>query len=176
TGQGGFVVTRDEELSNKLRAIRTHGVENVTNPKIWVRPGFNFRITDIQASIGLAQISKITKRIEKVRRIYSMYLDGLASISEIKAIPVSLETGEVPIYNEFMCDDRERLIQKLESARIGVRPFLPNLSLADYLKGDDDQFPNSIRYGLHGVTLPSGPGQSIESVKYVIDQLKTVFD
>jgi dTDP-4-amino-4,6-dideoxygalactose transaminase len=175
TGQGGFVVTGDEELGKKLRAIRTHGVENVTDPKKWGIPGFNFRITDIQASIGLAQISKIAKRIDRVRHIYSMYLEGLDTIMEIKPIPVSLDAGEVPIYNEFLCDDRERLIQELEKARIGVRPFLPNLALAEYLRGDDDLFPNSSRYGLRGVTLPSGPGQSIDSVEYVIDQLKTIF-
>jgi len=176
TGQGGFVVTRDEELGNKLRAIRTHGVENVTDPRKWGVAGFNFRITDIQAAIGLAQIPKIAKRIEKVKRIYSMYLDGLDGISGIEPIPVSLQAGEVPIYNEFLCDDRERLTQEMGKSCIGVRPFVPNLALAEYLKGDNDFFPNSSRYGLHGVTLPSGPGQNIDSVEYVIKQIKKVFN
>ena len=176
TGQGGFVVTRNEELGNKLRAIRTHGVENVIDPRKWGVAGFNFRITDIQAAIGLAQIPKITTRIEKVKHIYSMYLDGLDGISGMEPIPVSLRTGEVPIYNEYLCNDRERLIQELGKSCIGVRPFVPNLSLAEYFKGDNDFFPNSSRYGLNGVTLPSGPGQNIDSVEYVIEQVKKVFN
>ena len=123
--------------------------------------GFNFRITDIQAAIGLAQIPKITTRIEKVKHIYSMYLDGLDGISGMEPIPVSLRTGEVPIYNEYLCNDRERLIQELGKSCIGVRPFVPNLSLAEYFKGESFNF---------------GPLQSEDkTVGMVIEDLYKVF-
>ena len=49
SGQGEFIVTNNKKLSNKIRAMRTHGVENVKDPKKWNMPDFNFRYTDIQA-------------------------------------------------------------------------------------------------------------------------------
>jgi len=175
TGQGGFVVTRSSKVSEKLRAIRTHGVENVVDPRSWGIPGFNFRITDIQASIGIAQLALITERLEKVTNIYKTYQDGLKDCPGITTIPVAIERGEIPIYNEFLCDRRTKLTEILENQGIGVRPFLPNLSRADYFKADNSHFPNSIQYEKYGLTLPSGPGQEISQVQTVVDKINQYF-
>jgi len=58
TGQGGFAVTNNDSLAEKLRSIRTHGVENVKDPGKWVMAGFNFRFTDVLASIGIEQLKR----------------------------------------------------------------------------------------------------------------------
>ena len=55
TGQGGVAITEDDNIAGSLRAMRTHGVENVKDPGKWQMPGSNFRFTDIAASIGLVQ-------------------------------------------------------------------------------------------------------------------------
>jgi len=175
TGQGGFVVTKNDDLAVKLRAMRTHGTENVTEPGSWEIPGFNFRITDLQSSIGVAQLSTLSKRTKKVVDIYDTYLDGLNGCPGIEPIPIRTSRGEVPIYNEFLCDKRNELANTLEHYGISTRPFLPNISRAKYLWDDVCEFPNSIKYEKFGITLPSGPGQSLSNIQMVVERVNQYF-
>ena len=171
TGQGGFAVTDNTELAKGMRAIRTHGVENVKDPKNWIMPGFNFRFTDIQASIGLVQLQKLPERLELLKEIYRQYIDGMSSTPELKPIPVDLEAGEVPIYNEFLCEKRDELMKYLKAQNIEARPFYPDLDKAPYLNQGSLYYPNSRKYGENGLFLPSGPGQSIGNINKVIDAI-----
>lgn len=170
TGQGGFVATKNESLYKKLVAIRTHGVSDVINAQ-WTQLGFNFRFTDILASIGIHQINRLPERIERVKKIYNRYEVGLQNLPFIKLVPVDIKKGEVPIYIESLCQGRERLIKFLAANSIETRPFYPDLNLAPYFE-NAGQFPNSEVFGNHGLFLPSGPEQSIENIDRVIDVLK----
>ncbi|MFA6189469.1 MAG: DegT/DnrJ/EryC1/StrS family aminotransferase [Sulfuricurvum sp.] len=173
TGQGGFVVTNNYELANRLRAIRTHGVENVKDPNSWVMPGFNFRYTDVLASIGLEQLKRIDAKVNHIKTIYSMYEEGLKS-TPLNLIKVDIEGGEIPVYNEFLVDHRDTFIRKLEEKGIETRPFYPNMNDAIYFKQQSLSFPNSLKYGSNGVYLPSGPNQPLENIEYVIKTIKNI--
>ena len=175
TGQGGFLVTKRDDLADNLRAMRTHGTENVTEPGRWNLPGFNFRITDLQSSIGVAQLSILSKRKKKIIDIYDTYLTGLKECPGIEPIPVSTSQGEIPIYNEFLCDRRNELINRLEHCGISTRPFLPSIFRAKYLLEDGNEFPNSIKYEKYGITLPSGPGQSLSNIQTVVERINQHF-
>ena len=94
TGQGGCVVTRRKEIFEKLRLIRTHGVKNVHTGSPFLRMGFNFRYTDIQASIGLVRLSKVTERIQHLVRLYEKYRDKLSELDYVRLIPVNVKKGE----------------------------------------------------------------------------------
>jgi dTDP-4-amino-4,6-dideoxygalactose transaminase len=171
TGQGGFVVTRDEMLHRALKSVRTHGVADVVNAE-WTRLGFNFRFTDILASIGVVQLAKLPQRVEKARAIYEAYRRGIETLGQVRLIPVDLEAGEVPVYAEVLCAHRERLLVHLASHDIEARPFYPDLDHAAYL-GNEGAFPNSRKYGSEGVYLPSGPAQPMENVHRVIEALRS---
>lgn len=166
TGQGGFIATRSGEAYKRLVAMRTHGVGDVVNAK-WDRPGFNFRLTDILAAVGIEQLKLLPQRIETVRKIYQAYAAGLSGISFVKLVPVNLDAGEVPIYIEALCESRERLIDFLVAKGIQCRPFYPDLNHARYLN-DSEAYPNSEPFGRAGLYLPSGPEQPISSVTKVI--------
>ncbi|WP_078127292.1 DegT/DnrJ/EryC1/StrS aminotransferase family protein [Leptospira alexanderi] len=174
TGQGGFAVTNDPDLAYKLRAIRTHGVENVKDPKEWIMPGFNFRFTDILASIGIEQLKRLPERLEYLKEIYRIYLEGLKGTS-LDCIPVNIEAGEVPVYIEYLVSNRENFIEKLTRVEIDSRPFYPDLDRASYFPQGNRDFANSRKYGLKGVYLPSGPSQKIKDVKFVIEQIKKIY-
>lgn len=169
TGQGGFVVTRDESLYHKLVAMRTHGVSDVVNAT-WTQPGFNFRFTDILASIGLVQLKRLPERIEKVKAIYARYSEAMSDLPFLKFIPVNIEVGEIPIYIEVLCPERERLIQFLAEQGIQTRPFYPDLNLASYF-GNNRRFPHSEIFGTQGLFLPSGPEQPLTNVEQVVKAL-----
>lgn len=170
TGQGGFIVTRDESLYCKLVAMRTHGVSDIVNAS-WTQPGFNFRFTDILASIGLVQLKLLPERIEKVKAIYTRYSEAMPDLPFLKFIPVDIEAGEIPIYIEVLCPERERLIQFLGDRGIQTRPFYPDLNLAPYFE-NTGRFPCSEVFGAQGLFLPSGPEQPVENVDYVIQALR----
>lgn len=171
TGQGGFVATRDKALYEKLIAIRTHGVGSVIDAR-WTQPGFNFRFTDILASIGIVQLGKIGERLARVREINTRYREALKSLPFLELIRSDLDAGEAPIYVEVFCGERERLIGFLAESGIQSRPFYPDLHDAKYFC-NSGAFPNARRFGEEGLFLPSGPGQSEENIDRVITALKS---
>ena len=172
TGQGGFCVTKDGDLAKRLRAIRTHGVENVKDPDSWEMLGLNFRYTDILASIGIEQLKRLPERTNRLCEIYSLYLKKLKG-TEFKPIEVDLKAGEIPLYNEFLINNRSKWIEKLDKLGIETRPFYPNVNEASYLYDNDKEvFKNSLIYQKNGITLPSGPDQDYSSVDESIEAIK----
>jgi perosamine synthetase len=171
TGQGGFAVTNDTGLAERLRAIRTHGVENVKDPGRWVMVGFNFRFTDVLASIGIEQLKRLPSRVTQLERIYLTYEAELRN-SPFKLIPVDLEAGEIPVYSEFLIEDRQSWVRYLEEAGIETRPFYPDVDQADYLGISGHDYPNSRKFSSTGIYLPSGPSQSLDNITRVISMIR----
>jgi dTDP-4-amino-4,6-dideoxygalactose transaminase len=171
TGQGGFCVTNDSYLASKMRAIRTHGVENVKDPESWQMMGFNFRFTDILAAIGIEQLKKIDKRIEHLRKIYLKYEKELSDTA-FKQIPVDIEAGEVPIYSEFLVSNRDYWSNELGRQGIETRLFYPSIHTAPYFQTEDTVQKNSTRFSKLGIYLPSGPAQPLENIDYCIGCIK----
>ena len=173
TGQGGFVVTNDSELATEIRAIRTHGVENVKDPGKWIMSGFNFRFNDILASIGIEQLKRLPTRVNHLRDLYINYEKGLNN-SPFQIIPVNLDAGEVPVYNEFLVENRENWMTQLSAKSVELRPFYPNINTAPYLKQTQERYLNSEPYEKNGIYLPSGPDQSIKNAGKVIDVIHKI--
>jgi len=169
TGQGGFVVTNNSKTYDNLNLMRTHGVSNLIN-STFDNFGFNFRFNDILASIGIEQLLKLDQHIEKVKQIYKMYRDGLQQSDSMQLINAEIEKGQVPTYVEVLVRERDELVKFLNGNGIQSRPFYPNLDTAPYLKSDNS-FPNSQKFSLNGLFLPSGPGQSLENINKVIDSI-----
>ena len=94
-----------------------------------------------------------------------MYEEGLSGIGRLIPIPVDLDAGEVPIYNEVLCADRDSLVKFLAAKGIETRAFYPDLDYAPYLDQGNSDFPNSRLFGTQGLYLPSGPNQKIEDIK-----------
>jgi len=170
TGQGGFIATKNEVLYRKLIAMRTQGVGDIVNA-VWTTPGFNFRFTDILASVGLVQLGLLSARIQKAKAIYQAYVDGLQDVDMMKVIPVNLEQGEVPVYVEVLCERREEVIDYLAAKGVQCRPFYPDLNTAKYFM-NSGVYPNSIKYGTQGVYLPAGPEQSMRDIQSVIPHIR----
>ena len=189
TGQGGFVVTRNEMLANKIRAIRNHGVDDVNNVKFWPMPGFNFKFTDVLASIGIEQLKRLPERIKRFCDLYEIYEDKLVS-PDFRPIPVDLNAGEVPIYIEYLVKGRNKKVDDLHDLGIETRPFYPSINAAQYLNKktneehisqylnketkEEDIFINSLKYEEEGIYLPSGPDQDLTEIINSIESINTL--
>ncbi len=170
TGQGGFTVTRSQETHDRLKSIRTHGVADVINAS-YTQLGFNFRFTDLQAAFGLAQLTRVPQRIAHVNAVYQRYVAGLAKLPFVKLIPIAVERGEIPLYVEVLCDNREKIMAHLAAHGIQTRPFYPDLNVATYL-GNKGEYPNARVFGEHGLFLPCGPDQPLANVDRVLEVLR----
>jgi perosamine synthetase len=170
TGQGGFIVTSNQSIYEKLKSIRTHGVSDVINV-CYTEMGFNFRFNDILASMGIAQLEIAQKRVTKVNAIYEKYKAGLVELPFLELIPVDISNGETPLYVEVNCNNREKLINYLSLQSIQTRPFYPNLNKARYLAASG-KYPNAERFEKHGLVLPCGPEQPLENIDTVLKVLK----
>jgi perosamine synthetase len=172
SGQGGFVTTNNKVIANKIKAMRTHGVENVKDPKKWIMAGFNFRYTDLLASIAIEQLKQINKRLNSLKKLYKFYEDGLKN-TPFTQIPVDIDKGEVPVYIEYLVpSSRKKWIEYLYKSGIEIRPFYPNIDSASYLKCKVKTKKNSQVFSKYGVYLPSGPDQSIENASKCIQSIK----
>ena len=170
TGQGGFVVTKNKAVYEKMKRLRMHGVDDVINCTFY-QMGFNFRFTDIQASIGLTQLDRVPKRIQHINEVYLRYKNGIRDFSFLKLIPVDIAKGEIPIYVEVLCKEREKLIDFMASHNIQARPFYPCLHTAKHLSASGE-FPNADVFGSQGLVLPCGPEQPFENIDRVIETLR----
>ena len=171
TGQGGFVVTRKKELYEEMRLIRTHGVKNVTAASPFLRMGYNFRYTDLHASLGLVQLGKVSERISNLEKIYRTYREGLQGMDWIKLIPVDIDKGEIPLYVEILIEERNQLVRYLESQNIETRAIYPDLDTAGHLECKGN-YPNARVFGKKGLVLPCGPDQPIKNVHRVIELIR----
>lgn len=171
TGQGGFVVTRDKGIHEKLILLRNHGLINNFAPTFF-RIGCNFRSTDMLAAIGLEQLKRVPGRVARLRTVYKKYEEGIKDLPFIRMLPVKVDDGEVPLYAEVMCEERDRLMEYLASEGIETRPFLPNVHDAPYIESNG-KFPKSEMFKKYGMTLPCGPDQPLENVDQVIETIKT---
>lgn len=169
TGQGGVVVTRNKETYEKLKLVRNHGViDNFTDT--WNQLGFNFKFTDLLASFGLVQLSRAPSRVAHVKEVYAKYAPAVAELPFLKLIPVNVSSGELPLYVEVLCREREQLITFLRSQDIQIRPLPPNLHISTYID-NDGYFPQSKIFAEQGFYLPCGPEQPLENVDRVIEVL-----
>jgi perosamine synthetase len=172
TGQGGVVVTDNEETYERLKLVRNHGVDD-TFEATYEHVGLNFKFTDLLSSIGLVQLSKIPERLTHMNAIYERYDSAFDEYQFpfIKIIPVNVEAGEVPLWVEVLCEDRPKMMTYLQSKGIQTRRFLPDLDDSPHLK-NNGEFPNSRMFGDHGVFMPCGPSQSLDNIDRVIDALR----
>ena len=150
--------------------MRTHGIGNVIEPGKWDMLGFNFRFTDVLASIALEQFKKLELRLSRLREIYNRYEVGMTGLANIRMIPLNLDGGEVGPYIEILSDDRESLVKHLMRNNIESRKFYPDLDTASYFKATKEN-PNSRIFGSDGLYLPSGPSLSNDSIDFVLSAL-----
>ena len=177
TGEGGMVVTNDDEIAEKIKIMRDHGMR----PRYWhITLGFNYRMTALQAAVGLAQLKKINNLLEKKRIIAETYNKILRNIPDIEIHP-SMPWAK-PSYwlysiliNEEECKhSRDKLMEELKKQGIETRRFFFPLHIMPAFSNysNKEQYPISTYLSQHGLNLPSGPCINIKNIEYITKKIQ----
>ena len=170
TGQGGFVVTNNDSLYEKLRLLRNHGVvDNFTDR--WNQLGFNFKFTDIQAAMGIAQLERVPHRLKHVRAVYSAYQEQLKDLQSVALLGYANPGSELPLYIDVTSDRRDALITYLLENGIQPRPYPPSLHTCNYMP-QRVSYPNSNHFSKIGMFLPCGPELPLPWVEKTCDAIR----
>ncbi len=173
TGQGGIVLTDDDELAGRLRALKDQGrpVKGTGGDDVHPTVGFNFKFTNLQAAIGLAQLEVLDARLERQRRIYSVYANALADVPGIRLPGFDLARGETPLWTDAVVDRRDDLDRWLSDRAMGCRRFwFPIHTQAPYRR-DDADFPIATRVAPQALWLPSAFTITDDDVRAVCESI-----
>ena len=177
TGEGGMVTTNDFDLAEKIKILRDHGM--LPSKRYWHEEiGYNYRMTNIQAAIGLAQLESIVKKIDKrkwIARKYSEYIDEDAELqpempwaSNVYWLPTFILDS---INNE---NSRDSLISLLSREGVESRPaFYPLNEMPPYTNGEE--FPNSHFISYHGISLPVSNRFSEDDIRIISEVFNRAF-
>ncbi len=158
TGQGGMIVTRDPNTHQRLRELKDQGrrVRGTGGDDIHTSLGFNFKFTDLQAAVGLAQFSTIDQRLKRLRRHYEIYSEKLKTDDRIKLPKFDLASGACPQWVDiFISEGRDNLHQYLKERRMECRKFWFPIHTQEPYRLADKGFPNSIEVSRCSMWLPS---------------------
>ena len=177
TEEGGMCLTSDAELAERMRVLRDHGM----NPKrrYWHDVlDFNYRMTNLQAAIGVAQLDKIERFIERKREIARIYAEELSSVEGITLHPEMPWAKCVYWLYSILVDEgkakvtRDRLAEKLEGYGIETRKFFyPLHEMPIYRRYAIDTYPVSSKISRQGLNLPSGVKLSNDYVRYIAQRI-----
>lgn len=175
TGEGGMVVARDKAVLDRAYHLKTQGVSPMR--EYWHdEVAYNYRMTNICAAIGLAQLEQADAILEKKRQIAAWYRESLAGL------PLKTH-DEIPgtRHSYWMCSlvldsaaHRQPLREHLKAAGIETRPlFYPAHTLPPH--ATETRFPVAESLSARGINLPSYPGLSREDVAKVCGEIRAYF-
>lgn len=170
TVMGGLVATNDQEIYEKMKIMKTQGMPSVFEGDIYKYPGFNFKLPDVLAAIGMGQLDRLDEKMEHMRDINAMYRSELSGIQGISFL--ERKKGEHPWMTDIICENKEKVRRILKDNEISSRPLGEPLHKAHYLKSDGI-YPTSDEMRQKMLYLPGGPDQSIWNVEQVIRVLKS---
>lgn len=161
TGEGGMVTTNNETYYERLKQFRDHGRVN----GLVEEPGLNLRMSDIQAALGISQLKKLPRFLDRRREIALRYCE---------AFNVPFVEGHAYHLFVMLFEDRDAVRQKLLEKGIATQVHYPSLTRHPYYKGQS--CPKAEYFGDHCLSLPIYPLLTDEQVKYVIAEVTPWLD
>lgn len=179
TGEGGIVVTNDDNIADKLRTLRNHGISYKNGKVEFVLPGLNYRMTDIQGAIGVEQMKKINTINLERKKIALEYNRLLENVKGVKIPQIQDGCNHVwQTYHILLNEniDRNDIISKLKEKGIEVNFGAHAVHNQFYYKqkynlSDSGLFNSKIAYE-KGIALPLYSKLSIADIEYITWNLK----
>lgn len=180
TGEGGMMVMRSRKLYDLCNSLRNQGRGKDGDWLVHERLGYNYRLDEMSAALGVTQLKKLNWMIEQKRRIARWYEDELRNVKNL----ITPKIGAHRTHSWFVYvirigqGKRNRVMDALKQQGIQTKPYLPVIHLQPYMKkmfgfrkGD---FPVSERISSETLALPLYIGLHKRDVQYITRQLKDI--
>ncbi|MBT5549457.1 MAG: DegT/DnrJ/EryC1/StrS family aminotransferase [Nitrospina sp.] len=177
TGQGGAILMDDDSLEVRLRELKDQGrpVRGTGGNDTHDQIGYNFKLTNLQAAIGIAQLDKLATRTSRMQQNYLMYVEGLKDLEELTLLPFQVDKGEIPQWVDALTPRRDELVEYLQGCDIFCRSFWFPLHAHKPYRLPDDRFPNSTPLSAKAFWLPSSFSLSDADTEHVCNQIRKFF-
>jgi perosamine synthetase len=181
TGEGGMIVTNDLDIYEKLLTLSNHGRSRSQTKQFWPdMVGFKYKMSNIQAAVGCAQMARIDELISRKRQIFALYTEGLKSVSDKilmnPELPGMVNGYWMPtiVARPGVAFDRQRLLDVFKSESIDGRVFFWPLSSLGLKQLSVIEGSTPVAYSLckRAVNLPSYHEMSGDDIKRVVDIVK----
>lgn len=192
TGEGGMVLTNSKESYEKLARLRSHGItrdpalmeEDSHGPWYYqeIELGFNYRMTDMQAALGLSQLKRLDEFVARRQQLVDRYNQALSNL------PLVLPYQHPDVYSAFhlyvirlklnaMKINRRQVFEELRASGIGVNVHYIPVHTQPYFRTlgfNAGDFPEAEKYYKNAISLPMFPELSEKDQDYVIDTLRDI--
>ena len=179
TGEGGMLVCNDVNIADQCKKLRNLAFEPQGRRFIHHEIGWNYRMTNLQAAIGVAQLEKMEYHIQRKREIGKQYREGLQHLKDFQ-LPLEKTDYAQNIYWVFGLVanselQQQEMVKKLGDAKIGTRPFFwcmheqPVFIKMGLFK--NERYPVAEKLARNGFYIPSGLGLTNEEITEVISNL-----
>jgi dTDP-4-amino-4,6-dideoxygalactose transaminase len=183
TGEGGAILTNNKKLYERLLRLRSHGITKDHNGfNVMTELGYNYRLTDIQAALGVSQLTTLDTFVAKRRAVVEWYREYLSDCAGV-ILPQEL-AGNKSAWHIFVArtkksEDRLPLYQFLQANGIGVNFHYPAVYSHPYYRQHGfatTKLPQMDLYQATAITLPLFPSLKRREVKQVCDIIKKFYD
>ncbi|SHI53189.1 perosamine synthetase [Lutispora thermophila DSM 19022] len=181
TAEGGIIVTDDDTLADLCRSMRSQG-RAITGTWLYhERLGYNYRLSELHAALGIAQMERIDEILKKRSKVAELYNDLLRDVPGV-SIPyisphVTMMSWFVYVIRLDKGIDRNKVMEELQSRGIGCKPYFTPINhqpfYKEYLSSDTDLSVND-DVSERTIAIPFYTTMTEEEVKYVVDNLKYI--
>lgn len=171
-------MTNDDHLHRRLRELKDQGrpVRGTGGDDLHPSVGFNFKFTNLQAAVGLAQLESLNIRMARIRRTYSIYREELSGVRGLRLLPFDLENGEQPQWADALAERRNELDAFLAQNGAGCRRFWFPLHTQKPYSQPDAAFPNATRLSPEAIWLPSSFQMTDDDARFVCALIRTFYN
>jgi perosamine synthetase len=182
TGEGGVVLTNNEEIARLCCSLRNQGRGEGEEWLEHERPGYNYRISDINCALGLAQLERLDEILEMRERVAQMYNERLSELEGVQLpyvaphVKLSWFVYVVRLADRYRREDRDRILHGLRARGIGCSNYFSPIHLQPFYRelfghkpGD---FPVTERVSDRTIALPFYNSLTEGEVEYVVSQLR----
>ena len=173
TGEGGMVLTPHADVAERMRILKNQG-NSPTVRYYHDMLGFNYRMTNIQAAIGYAQLEKLDEILKRKRAIQQYYETRLSDLVTFQEVAEgSTSSYWIVAFLTASKAQRDGLMKAMDQANIETRPFFwPIDRLPFYEEGN---YPVSQDIAFRGLNVPSYPGLTEEQLDYICNTIQSYF-
>ena len=180
TGEGGVILTNDENLAKICYRLKNHGRDLKGSFK-HDYIGFNFSFTDLQAAVGVAQMKKLPEILRRKKEIFDKYYFELSGIEELCFYKIKNQENPVYWFTSLSSIKRDKLSEFLLEEGVQTRRFFYPLHLQPCYEGSpkinkNGDFNNSKQAYETGISLPSSYILKDEEQNFVIEKIKKFFN